>query len=320
MYDRFFSKIVSFKDCKVIFIHLFDAVVLRDATLEQLRRLWAKQMIRELGIDLTINELYLIRKECEEFLREKSGVEKNNTPYEEVVNEVYTRLICTNALSRADRYTFNNCFENSDYHSEILVQKPNNEIIELLKKLKNEGYRLFGTADTIGSFKLLDRCLKHHGLATLFENVMVASEHGHSFHGTALYQKTLNALDLEPKKAVVIGHDKKTFEDNEIQFLSIGQKNDVSNVTLSDQKKYRKIVRKLYRKCNRKPAPPHSDYILFYYVYIERLYKKAKKDNIRNICFLAREGLFLKRLFDHYQNEVSINKDDIINAHYFKAQ
>ena len=104
--------------------------------------------------------------------------------------------------------------------------------------------------------------------------------------------------------------DLSTIEDSKIKKI---------NFFDSDKRDYRRVIKKLYKACNHKNAPANSDYILFYAVYIERLFKHLKKKGVKDILFLAREGLFLKRIFDHYQTHVSLLATDTINTHYFKT-
>jgi len=70
---------------------------------------------------------------------------------------------------------------------------------------------------------------------------------------------------------------------------------------------------------HKKGVEKRGDFILYYTVYIERLYQHLKKRGISNILFLAREGLFLKKLFDHYQKHNALRSQDLIKTHYFKT-
>ncbi|MBC30810.1 MAG: hypothetical protein CMH48_08180 [Muricauda sp.] len=327
MFNRLFSELSSIKECQVVFFDFFDTIAIRGVDPNYVLRIWSKLMIRELGLDLRIDELYLIRKESERYLAEEMGKNPVAIPYEKVIEEVFNRLTCTNNLTAIDRTAFAGYFKNSDYRAETLFQTPGEKMFEVFRQLKEKGYKMYCVSDFYGSSALLQKFLSYHGLENIFDGLYVSSDCGHSKQTGDMYAHLLAKLGLRAEQVAVIGSSKKqnlpTAQKEGIRTIQVpAKKLGVGNKRMPngyDQKKYRKIVRELYRKCNRKPAPPHSDYILFYYVYIERLYRKAKKDNIKNIFFLAREGLFLKKLFDHYQNEISINEEDKITAHYFKA-
>ena len=149
------DKLTSDKNYKVIFFNFFDSIITRNASDNQLLKLWSKNMIREVGIDLRIDELYQIRKKTDLFLAEAIDKEPFEVPYKSIIDEVYTRLKCTNSITTIDKATFSNYFKNSDYKTETLVQEPNKDLIKSLKKLKNKGIKLYCVANFKGSSELL---------------------------------------------------------------------------------------------------------------------------------------------------------------------
>jgi len=59
---------------------------------------------------------------------------------------------------------------------------------------------------------------------------------------------------------------------------------------------------------------PFEDISWTFWFFIEKLYKQLLHDGVRDVFFLAREGDFLKQLFDLYQKDLA--KDPLINTHY----
>ena len=47
---------------------------------------------------------------------------------------------------------------------------------------------------------------------------------------------------------------------------------------------------------------PYCGYVFYLYLFIEKLYMKARQDGAENLFFLSREGEFLKKLFDLYHS------------------
>ncbi|MFS4469289.1 hypothetical protein [Maribacter sp. 2210JD10-5] len=284
-------------------------------------------MIRELGLGLKIDELYLLRKEAEKHLAEESNKKIIEVSSVELIPEVYNRLVCTDNIRHNEFSKFKAYFLDLDFKAEVLIKNPNAKLVQALKKIKEKGYTIHCVSQISVSSKLLQKCIAYYELDNIFEAVHVPADFKHSEQSWNIYANILDKLALGWEQVAILNANSNiknsNFNESEIQVIDIY--NELNIITKekilknSDQRSYRRVVRNLYKKCNNKSAPPHSDYILFYYVYIERLYKKAKKDNIKTIFFLAREGLFLKKLFDYYQNEVSINEKDNITAYYFKA-
>ncbi|PNW26353.1 HAD family hydrolase [Formosa algae] len=311
----------------VIFCDMFDTLVHRTVHPNYVMRLWAKTMIRELGIGIDIDGLYFIRKEVELFLSEKYKVLHVEIPYDIIIKEIYNRLVCSNILDGVSFSKFSNYFEKADIDVEIKVQFLNNNTIAQLAVLKKKGHKIYCVSDFYTSKNVLVSILKHHNILNLFDDVFVSSECKRSKHNGNLYTYLLDTLDLEPTKVTMIGdnfkHDIANAEKRNIKTLYIPNK-DVSKTKLkysygSDTYDYKHIINGVYKRCNSKQAPGNSDYILFYYNYTERLYFILKQEGIKNIFFLSREGLYLKRLFDFYQNYFALEKEDLINSHYLKT-
>lgn len=311
----------------VIFCDMFDTVVHRSVHPNYVLRLWSKTMIRELGLNIDIDSLYFIRKEVELFLSEKFNLLHVEIPYDIVIKEIYNRLLCTNIFSDIPYLKFKDYFEKADIHVELKVQFINKNTIDQLTKLKNDNHKIYCVSDFYTSKKVLTTILSHHNILDLFDDVFVSSEYKCSKHNGNLYDHLLTALELDPANVTMIGdnfkHDITNAKKYNLKTIYIPNK-DVSKTKLkyaygSDTYNYKNILKGIYKRCNSKQAPGNSDYILFYYNYTERLYFKLKQDGIKNIFFLSREGLFLKKLFDFYQNYFALNDEDLISSHYLRT-
>lgn len=79
-------------------------------------------------------------------------------------------------------------------------------------------------------------------------------------------------------------------------------------------KKVRKEFKNIFEK-----EKGLSNYAFSLYLYIKRMYQSGLDDGIDKIFFLSREGLFLKRLFDYYQ-ENSINQRKIETRYLYVSR
>ncbi|WP_299782690.1 HAD family hydrolase [uncultured Formosa sp.] len=311
----------------VIFCDMFDTLVHRTVHPNYVMRLWAKTMIRELGLDIDIDELYFIRKEVEIYLSEKHKVLHIEIPYELLIKEVYNRLICCDLVRDISFSKFQNYFEKTEVTVELKVQFLNENTVKELIKIKNKGSDLYCVTDFYTSKKVILNILQSHKIEHLFDDVFVSSECEKSKHNGNFYTYLIDILGLDPTHIIMIGdnlkHDIVNAEKSNLNTLYIPNK-EFSKTKIkysygSDLKDYKQIVNSLYKRCNSKHVPANSDYILFYFIYIERLYFKLKKACINDIFFLSREGLYFKKLFDFYQSYYALTDEDLIKTHYLKT-
>lgn len=315
------------KAIDTIFVDFMDTIVHRSVHPNQVTRIWAKLIIRELGLKLKIDQLYFIRKDAKHYLEKKYNTNYWEVEYHELIAEVYNRLTSTLKLKNTSLADFKDYFERADIRAEINVQYVNTNTIELLKELQSKNYNIYCVADFYASEKVLKEVLKHHNLEQLFSEVFSSASRSKSKLKGELYEHILGTLDVNASQSIMIGDnyssDIKNAKAYGLDTLHIPNKKELKttykNLLGSDRKDYRRVLKKLYTKCNSSNAPANSDYILFYMVYIERLYHQLKKEGIQNIFFLAREGLFLKKMFDYYQQHFSLRKEDNIRTHYFKT-
>lgn len=318
---------VKLTGSNVIFCNYWDTVMHKRVHPNYAIRLWSKYLIRELGLALKIDELYYIRKESESHLSKTLSKLKIEIPYHLVIQEVYNRLVCTNNLNGVSLQSFADFFELADYRAETKMGYLNSDTVQALNILKNEGFKIYGISDFYTSSEFSKKVMAFFDIEHIFNDVFISSDFEASKHTGDLYPKVLNRLKIKPEDVLMIGGNLKC--DIEIpntmgmQTLHIAKKNSSkSNYKSglgSDKRDYLKITNGLYKQCNLKNSPPNSDYILFYTVYIERLYKHAIQFGIKNILFLSREGLYLKKMFDYYQDTISLKKETKINSHYFRC-
>ncbi len=284
-------------------------------------------MVRELGLDLKINELFFIRKAAVEHLSNKLDKRASEIPYRIQIKEIFNRLL-NHDLS--GHWSFDEFLEYSkaaDLVSETEVQYVNKDVKSALSRLREKGCRLYLVTDFYLSKELILEILTYHGLNDLFDGVYVSSSYEASKeNGGSLYSRILKELKLDPGKVVMIGDNKRSDINNAnkhgIKGIFIGKRHlklkNKFKLLGNDKNEYVKINKALEARSIRS-SHAYGEYIILFHIFMERLYKEAKKKRIKNLFFISREGFFLKRLFDHYQSTVQLNTGDTIRSHYFKA-
>lgn len=311
---------------KVIFIDLFDTLLHRTVHPNYVFKLWAKFLIRELGFELSVDELYAIRADSLMYLSKVQGLKKTEVNYEDLVLEVYKRLVNCNILLNIPFEHFKTVFASAEFRSETSVQFKNNDLILDLVNLKEKGYPIYLISDFHLSHETVVQLLTYHGFDSIFKEVFVSCAVGKSKERGNLYPYVLEKTGQDANNVLMIGDHKISdiqnalahgIQTNYLPHFSHKFRNK-RNLFGTDSKKFKKTVKNIEDRC-RKSSYPFSEYIIHFYFFTERLYKRAQKDGVKNLFFLAREGLFLKQLFDEYQTMNQFPEGHKISTYYLKA-
>ena len=128
-------------------------------------------MIRELGLPISIDELYFIRQASVKYLIGKLGKEDVEIPYEALKQEICKRLINADIISIDEKEAFISLFEDADVRAESSVQYLNQDVLDTLKYFKSKGVKVYLVSDFYGSKTLFEKLLVHHGISDVFDEV-----------------------------------------------------------------------------------------------------------------------------------------------------
>ncbi|KAB1066795.1 HAD family hydrolase [Tamlana haliotis] len=314
------------QNIKVLFTDYYDTIVHRTVHPNYTLKLWAKFMIIEFGLNISIDELYFIRQESVKQLCET--LDKNNVeiPYQVLVEAIYTRLVNSQLLNPELKSQFFKVSESAEFKAEASVQYLNQDVIQVLKDFKAQGGRVYLVSDFYGTENLFQDLLKHHGVFDIFDGVFSSAELQASKHRGNIYKKVLDALAIRANEVMMIGDNKRSDYDNAIKnklqayqlphshYIKKNKRNGLGN----DYKKVKHEVNSIFKNCKKKDVLPFTQYIIYYHFLTERLFQTCKKEGLKNLFFLSREGQYLKKLFDSYQEFHSLEDTETIKTHYLK--
>ncbi|GAA4892421.1 hypothetical protein GCM10023311_16130 [Flaviramulus aquimarinus] len=326
MYLNRLKKNLTDKNIKVLFTDYYDTLIHRTVHPNYTIKIWAKFMIIEFGLNTTTDELYFIRQESMTYLCNKLDRNNVEVPYETLIGEIYKRLVNNNIIENINKPQFVKAFESIDLKAETSVQYPNENILNLLNDFKANGGKVYLVSDFYGSKSLFKKMLKHHGILDVFDDVFSSSSLEKSKHSGTIYNAVISQLSIQQKDIMMIGDNKRSDFENATKnglnaFLLPHDKylrKNRRNALGDDYKKAKKAVNTIYKACTKKSSMPFTQYIIFYHFFTERLYYKCKKEGVKNLFFLSREGQYLKKLFDSYQDFASIENGAKIKTHYLK--
>ncbi|MFS4457207.1 HAD family hydrolase [Maribacter sp. 2304DJ31-5] len=321
------GQIQSKKEVEYIFCDFYDTIVHRNVHPLHTFKLWAKHLKQELALDSSSYEIFKIRRASMEFLSEKTGLFESELSYLEVIKEVHNRLECANLIrpSHHDLVNFIKCFKEADFAAENSVQYLNTKMVDTLFQLKKMGYKIFCVSDFHFDTEIMERLLKHHGIAHIYDKVFVSAAYNASKENNGiLYKKILEEQQINGGQAFMIGDNLKSdvefaqlfgIEAHYLKRKSV-KINQKLRIFGSDESDFKKTLKRFEAQIKSKKYP-YAQYLILFHFFIERLYHEARKNETKNLFFLAREGYFLKQLFDRYQNKFAI-KGNEIKSHYLK--
>ena len=325
--NKMLTAVVNSPECSTVFCDLYDTLIHRKVHPHYVLKLWAKAMVRELGLQVKIDDLFFIRKASIKHLCDKLEKTSSEIPYHIQIKEIYNRLLNHDLVGHWSFDQFLNYSSAADISSEKEVQFVNEKVKGQLVKLKEKGYSLYCVTDFYLSREHILELLKLHGLYGLFDDVFVSSSLEASKENNGdLFDRILDILNLNAKEVLMFGDNKRSDIINAskkgIKGLQIANRHrklrSKLNLFGNDKADYVKVNRELEERSSRS-SYAYGEYIILFHIFMERLYKEAKIKRIKNLFFISREGYFLKRLFDYYQSTVQLDPKDSIKTHYFKA-
>lgn len=314
------------KNIKVLFTDYYDTIIHRTVHPNYTQRIWAKLMIRELGLPISIDELYFIRQSSVKYLIKKLKKEDVEIPYNALQEEIYKRLINSDVITIDRKEDYISLFEDCDVRAESDVQYINEDVLNTIKNFKSNGGNVYLVSDFYGSKTLFEKLLKHHNILELFDGIYSSAELEASKHKGSIYAPILKELELDAKDIMMIGDNLRSDVTNatknglnayhlpHAKYLKKNKRNNFGN----DKKRLKKIINNVYKTSKKESSIPFTEYIIHYHTFTERLYEAAKRKQIKDLFFLSREGQYLKKLFDSYQDFALVDKSKRINTHYLK--
>ena len=322
-------KIKSNSEIQTVFTDLFDTLIHRSVHPNYVYRIWAKFLIRDLGLHIEISTLFKIRADATSKLAEDMNLSKVEVPYELVMKDVYHRLVNSDNLNDLnwDWNTFFYYTQEADYRSETSVQFLNTSLVEGLKSLKEENYNIYIVSDYHLPKTIILRLLEHHGITTIFDEVFISCDLEKSKESLGnIYPLVLDKTGSIATHTTMMGDNKISDVVNSTKHGLHGyflkhyshKYRNKKNLFGSVNTSFKNACSKTEKACKNSDFP-FSEYIIHFYFFTERLYAEAKRKGIKDLFFLAREGHYLKQIFDTYQEFNGLREEDYIKTHYFKA-
>lgn len=308
-------------NCDAYCFDYYDTIVYRTVEPEYVKKLWSRDVAAFFPVTMNVGDIYALRNSLEAELcadNEKKGFDAEFR-YAELLGAIYDKLFTNQSV---EREYFLEVAEEIELSIESRVQKLCLDTLEEIRRLKKAGKQIICVSDFYTSADFLDKLLSYHGIRQLFDEIFVSSEVLLTKRSGRLYDKVLQKLNLEAGKVMMIGDNQWSDYEAALKkgiqayLLNRSEKKAEYQNFLSCHSSSRYLERELgaiYRSCNR---DKYEDLAFSLYYFIDKLYGRLRKDNRKDVFFLSREGEFLKKIFDFYQNRRAVNGIPPIRTHY----
>lgn len=314
-----FDNLNSIKKVECVAFDIFDTIIVRDVFPEYVKILWAKELANILGIIEYKDKIYEYRNKIELDLcnnNYKKGFDQE-FKYDDMTDYLYDYIKDNIKISKEE---FKKISSRLEIETEIRVQNVDEKWLEFIKYLKEKNIRIICISDFYMSSVYITEIFKKHKILRYIDKLYISSDFLITKRSGKLYDYVLKNENIYPDKILMIGDNK--YSDYEMP-LSKGINsyniNRIQQNKIYDEHKatINNITNKIDYLLKDKSSNSHFlDITYSLYSFIDLLYSRLLKDNVRNIFFLSREGEFLKKLFDLYRERQNYKGDQYINSHY----
>lgn len=298
----------------------FDTLVSRNCHPEEVKMRWCSQIIDVFGLNISTKKLYEIRIKCEAAI-----CQSNFNKHEELEFE-YAALLSLMLDILSAKYSLNisrrvflDIAQDIELEIEKSVQRLNDDVVTFFRKAKERNKKIYIVSDFYMGADFIKKLVKHHKVEHLIDAYFTSSDFLKTKRSGNLYEAVLDECNLDPSTTFMIGDnyhsDVEMSQRNGLYALHIPRDFSFYEKSLSLAKKT-SLVKKSFRKPLKEKCFDFNWMVIPLFVFIARLHNRLVQDNVKNVVFLAREGEFLKELFDLYCQNFSAVE---VKSHYMYA-
>lgn len=277
---------------KVIGLDFWDTVAFRRVHPETIIALWAKSIKSANGLDIGSSVLYKKRKQAEASLRKKSGREPR---YSEIISRVH------NSLKESLNDICEQDFLRQSFNFELELEKKNiflnDALINTISKQAPQSKVVVISDFYLGEDFIKELCV-HLKIDDILNGYYISSDIGARKSDGKLYRYVLKDLNIAPEELTMIG-DNRSSDQAIPQAMGINILPQEARGNKTFYRKKNAMISLLRNASDDKHVL--NGYSTVFFLFAARLFDIAKKDKAKCLFFCSREGQFLKRIFDSYQ-------------------
>lgn len=294
------------KKASNIFVDFFDTLVHRDVHPDTIKQLWAIQVSKNID-GLSARELYETRISSEAFV----GRIHPHYQYEKLVDEVIKRIVNEKALA-LDINELSQKMEQTECEIEKKHLQIDQAMHDFLCKSKVEVKKIFIVSDFYMGKDVLSDYLQTVGYEeSFFDDIFVSCDCKCSKADSTLYPYVVKQIKCNAGECLMIGDHRRSdclkAKQCGLKAVHIPYKNKTAPKSLQ-------ALKQSLQEISKREMSSFYDYYAFsLYYFTAQLYHHMQKEQTQDIYFFAREGWFLKEMFDRY---LAVVGNSTISTHY----
>ncbi|MGO9121289.1 MAG: HAD-IA family hydrolase [Desulfomonilaceae bacterium] len=321
----------------VVLCDLFDTLILRMVHPEHVKKLAARRLRRVLNLKCHPESLYQLRAQierdlCRQNLLNGFDLDFNFDAFAEIIHDALKRKE-PEALGRLELAAFAQTLCAVELQVETSVQRIDPSVVACLREFAEQRIPIYAISDFYLPRRMIIELLRHHRVDSLFLDVFVSSESLVAKRSGRLYDLVLQSIGVSPHHVVMIGDNE---EADHVMALRRGinaflvdrtQLRKFYSDFSSDYATTSKVAKKLSAAALGRTNPTAErssrkvylqDLALTLWGFVHKLHALLTHRGVRDVYFLSREGWFLRRLFDIYQ-EYEGRGVNPARSHYLQA-
>ena len=306
----------------VIFVDCFNTIILRKLNSDEVIYKWLENVGNE--FDIAPQIIYRLYSKCKILLSIKKFCGKMETEVSliEILDKIGSSLQAK--VKDLNKQDFIQKALSIYIETESCNHRLNEEIIVQLKEYKRQNYKIYVLSDFYCSKNIIEEWLERLGVKELFDDIFVSCDYKTAKSTGGLYRQVIKLLKIKRSQVIMMGDNLHSdvfmarlngLKAKHIKSPKMANSTK-SKIEINKYNENYKIIFNEYGKENN-----FSNYAFPLFVFIKRLYKSLKEQNVKNVFFLSREGQYLKKMFDNYclilKQKYSIESN--IETHYLYA-
>lgn len=300
---------------KVVFVDFFNTVALRNMSPNDVIYDFSQRLGEKYSIEPST--VYRIFIRCKNRLAVGNFIRYGEAEYtfEDIIEKTFEILKYLLPLNK-QAFTKNalDCYIEAEAESMSAKQ----QTINILKKYKNEGSKIVVLSDFYCKKEVLRIWLEKMGVSEIFDDIIVSCEHKKSKRSGRLYSVALSLENVRAEDVLMVGDsvrsDYRSAKKHRIKSVLLKETQLKPGKELKQKIKHGANFAKYEEIFNQCPEYRYSNYAFAMYLFEKRLCERLEKENIKNVFFFAREGKYMKKLFDEYCRLTGKGKD--VASHY----
>ena len=287
-----------------LLVDYYDTLVTRDCNPEDIKILWANVLANYIEYKISGTELLAIRKASERKLSEKySGLLSVSYDYRQLANEIFYRLCYSSKNTLLNIWKNKEQFYKYSLDLEVSIEKRHQKIIKdnysAIEKMKKSGIKVAVVSDFYIGLEGFYQYAPFE-IVNLVDRIFISCDCGDRKENGKLYDYILKELEISSTETLMIG-------DNKNSDYLIPLRKGIKSIYLQNTKKIRETTiavqeSRLWDIMKANKDILYGNYAFALYYFIDQMYRYVRKNGIDKVLFCAREGEFLKELFEVYLN------------------